>query len=146
MIESIRLCGSITGPARLITAAQINLASDPSLHLSKGDIATLSTYYTHRSLTAWGPDAASYKADRFIDSDPPIGSPRFISRGLKGPHMCPGRCFGMAMIQLMVKSLLTTYRFERVLEQGDGGSEDDKYIYSAGSVSRKDFAVTVYRW
>lgn len=53
--------------------------------------------------------------------------------------MCPGRWFGMAVIQIMVKTLLDTYEFkqDRVL------LDDEKYVYSGGFASRTQVGVTV---
>lgn len=138
MFESIRLCGPITAPARLCNET-IPLASQPELCLPKGQVATLSVFYTHRQPEAWGPTARKYHYQRFLAVDSPIGEPEYISWGLQGPHTCPGRWFGQAAIQLMVKVLLETYEFEQDLLLED----DEKYIYTAGNVSRKEVGVVV---
>jgi cytochrome P450 len=131
MFESIRLSGPITGPARILLSS-VPLASDPSLTLPKGKVATLSAYYTHRQPSNWGPTAASYDSSRFVQQDPPIGEPSFVTWGLKGPHSCPGRWFAQEAICLMVKGVLESYEFriERVV------AEEEKYVYTAGNVGR----------
>ena len=136
--ESIRLTGPITGPAR-ICLENVPLRSDPDQSLPKGQVATLSAYHTHRQPWAWGNDADRYNHRRFEGTDPPIGEPSFISWGLKGPHLCPGRWFAVQTIQIMVKVLLDQYEFtpDEVL------GNDDKYVYSAGNVGRKQVGVTV---
>ena len=48
----------------------------------------------------------------------------------------------MAMIQIMVKSLLATYRNESELAKGSGKGD---YVYSAAKVARTKFVVNVYR-
>jgi len=58
MFESIRLCGPITGPARIVTEAY-PLPSEPSMSIPKGQVLTLSSYHAHRQESAWGPDAAT---------------------------------------------------------------------------------------
>ena len=138
MFESIRLCGPITGPAR-ICMENVALRSDSSTVLPKGQAATLSAYYTHRQKYAWGKDADRYDYQRFLKVDPPIGEPNFITWGLKGPHTCPGRWFAQATIQIMVKVLLEEYEFkpDRVLD------EDEKYMYSAGNVMRTKVRIAV---
>jgi peroxidase len=140
MFESIRLSGPITGPARILLSS-VPLASDPSLTLPKGKVATLSAYYTHRQASNWGATAASYDSSRFIQQDPPIGEPSFVTWGLKGPHSCPGRWFAQEAICLMVKSVLEGYEFrmERVVK------EEEKYVYTAGNVGRTAVGGTVVR-
>ncbi|KAF8540450.1 cytochrome P450 [Trichophaea hybrida] len=140
MFESIRLCGPITGPARII-ASPTTLSSDPKLHLPKGQAATLSSFYTHRDPEMWGANAACYKYDRFVEGDPPIGMPEYIPWGLKGPHTCPGRWFAMTTIQVMTKELLVAYDFV----QDFVVKEEEKYIYSAGNVKRLEVGVEVTR-
>ena len=100
---------------------------------------TLSSYHIHRQSAAWGDDAAKYDHRRFLNNDPPVGEPNFVVWGLKGPHMCPGRWFGMEVIMIVVKLLLETYDFtqDRVLR------DDEKYVYSGGFASRKEVAVSV---
>ena len=110
-LESIRLSGPILGPARLCNE-RIFLPSDPRLSIPKGQVATLSAYYTHRQTAAWGERAAAFDNTRFAEVDPPIGEPNFISWGLKGPHICPGRWFAVSAISIMAKVLLEEYEFE----------------------------------
>ncbi|KJR82079.1 uncharacterized protein SPSK_02952 [Sporothrix schenckii 1099-18] len=143
VLESIRLCGTITGPARIIAATKaLPLRSDPAVRLPPGKVATLSTWYTHRQTASFGPDAAQYRADRFVDSSPAIGSVRNISFGLQGPRICPGQWYVQEAICIMVQHLLAGYTFTpSVTRLGDA----DKYIYHAGVVTRKEVPVTVTR-
>ncbi|KAL1893313.1 hypothetical protein Sste5346_006490 [Sporothrix stenoceras] len=143
VLESIRLCGTITGPARIIAATKpLPLKSDPSLKLPPGKVATLSTWYTHRQTASFGPDAAQYRADRFVDSSPAIGSVRNISFGLQGPRICPGQWYVQEAICIMIQQLLEGYKFApTVMRVGDA----DKYIYHAGVVTRKEVPVAVTR-
>ena len=140
MFESIRLSGSITGPARIITQPTV-LPSSPNLTLPKGQAVTLSTYHTHRDPNVWGPNAAAFQHDRFLHADPPVGSSRYLAWGLKGPHACPGQWFGQAVIQILIKELLERYEFRQDREVLD----DDKFIYKGGSVVRKEVGVMVVR-
>ena len=140
MFESIRLCGPITGPARIISTAT-TLTTEPKFQLPKGQAATLSSYYTHRDPDMWGADAGSYKYDRFAKQDPPIGEPEYIAWGLRGPHTCPGRWFAMTTIQIMVKEVLPAYEFTQDAVVG----EEERYIYSGGNVKRKEVGVEVSR-
>ena len=76
----------------------------------------------------------------FLEQDPDIGSPAWITWGLKGPHLCPGRWFTQEAICILVKALLERYTFEQeTVVIGD----DEKYIYHAGVVTRKEVAVKV---
>ena len=138
VFESIRMAGCTTGPSRLI-AERTALRSDTSLSLPKGQAVALSAYYTHRQEYSWGPDAERYVCKRFISEDPPVGDPRFITWGLSGPHMCPGRWFAVEVIQLLAKLLFDKYEFsqERVL------ADDEKYNYPGGFVTRKEVGITV---
>ena len=142
MFESIRLCGPATGLARIIsTVHDLPLASDPSIRLPSGQLATLSAFYSHRLAVNWGKDAASYHPERFSKHDPDVGAKEFITWGLKGPHTCPGRWFAQEAICILVKALLDEYEFvpEGVLE------DEEKYIYNAGVVTRKEVSVVVKR-
>jgi peroxidase len=141
MFESIRLCGPITGPARICLEDVTLPSSSPSDRqtLPKAQVATLSAYYTHRSPSVYGDDAAKWDPARFLESDPEIGSVKFITWGLKGPHTCPGRWFAQECLLVMTRCLLGKYEIVPDLVMSD----DEKYIYSAGSVTRKDVGVTV---
>jgi peroxidase len=141
MFESIRLSGPITGPARICLEDVILPSSSPSDRqmLPKSQVATLSAYHTNRSPSVYGDDAAKWDPTRFLKSDPEIGSVKFITWGLKGPHMCPGRWFAQECLLVMTRCLLGKYDIvpDSVM------SDDEKYTYSAGSVTRKDVGVTV---
>jgi len=142
MFESIRLCGTITGPARIVAAKHpLPLASNPAMHLPPSQIATLSSWYTHRQEFNYA-NATEYQHDRFVEQDPNIGSTSWITWGLKGPHICPGRWFTQEAICILVKALLEEYDFkqERVIE-----SDDEKYVYHAGVVTRNEVGGTVSR-
>ena len=131
--ESIRLAGTVTGPAR-ICQETVRLRSDPNLSLPKGQAATLSAYYIHRQRGAWGEDADKYNHQRFVKGDPDVGEANFVIWGLKGPHMCPGRWFAVQTIMIMVKVLLENYEFKQKRVLGD----EEKYIYKGGIVGRKE--------
>lgn len=143
MFESIRLCGPAVGPARIISAQHdVALASDPSVRLPPRQVATLSSFLSHRLSVNWGPDAAEYRAERFLSHDPDVGSSKFITWGLKGPHTCPGRWMAQQAICVMVKALLDEYTFEA---EKTGLGDNDKYEYHAGVVTRKEVPVIVSR-
>lgn len=143
MFESTRLCGPASGPARIITSPyDLALASDPSVKLPPGQVATLSSFYSHRMPENYGSDAKQYNPQRFLTSGPNIGSKEFITWGLKGPHLCPGRWFTQEAICIMMKAVLERYKFEPARTELD---DDDKYEYNAGVVTRKEVPVTVYK-
>ena len=143
MFESIRLSGPITGPARICLEDLPLPSSSSSLTdrqiLPKSQVATLSSYYIHRSPSVYGADAAKWDPVRFLNSDPEIGSVKFVTWGLKGPHMCPGRWFAQECLLVMTKCLLGKYEIVPDRVMGD----EEKYVYSAGSVTRKDVGVTI---
>ncbi|EJD54239.1 cytochrome P450 [Auricularia subglabra TFB-10046 SS5] len=136
--ESLRLSGPATGPARN-AVKDFALPTEPGKHIPAGQAVALSAYALHRQPRVWGPDAAVYRADRFAQTDPDIGSVDFISWGLKTSHICPGRWFALQSIQIMVCALLEAYEFEqdRVLR------DEEKYRYSSGFVYRNPVGVTV---
>lgn len=140
MFESIRLCGFITGPGRLIME-DVPLATEPNKMLPKGQVADLSSFYTHRMPSLWGDDAAEYRPNRFMKTDPPIGSPSYIIWGLEGPHTCPGRWFGQALLQIMTKGILERYSFEPDRKMDDS----NKYVYTASGVLRAKVGMSVTR-
>ncbi|OAA66830.1 heme peroxidase [Niveomyces insectorum RCEF 264] len=144
VLESIRLCGTATGPARIVAnqARPLALRSDPAVRLPPGKVATLSTYYTHRQPSSFGADAAVYRADRFVASSPALGSVRNIAFGLQGPRMCPGQWYVQAAICVMVQRLLAEYAFAPA---ATGRSDADKYAYHAGVVTRQEVPVMVTR-
>ena len=82
----------------------------------------------------WGANAARYDARRFVKGDPGIGEPNFVTWGLKGPHTCPGRWFAVQTIMIMVKRMIEGYEFRQSSVMGD----EEKYVYSAGNVARKE--------
>jgi hypothetical protein len=120
MFESIRLCGPITGPARIISSKH------------PVALATLRSYYTHRQCWAYGSDAASFNAQRFATADPDIGSTKFIT-GPEGSTYMSWRWFTQEAICVIVKALLLEYEFasEGVV------ADEEKYIYHAGVMMRK---------
>lgn len=150
MFESIRLSGPITGPARLILQDAMLPSSTPAAAGNKAassskpqklpakQVATLSAYYTHRDPDAYD-KADKWVPGRFQKSNPDIGSPSYISWGLKGPHMCPGRWFAQECILVMTKALLGRYDIVPDKQLND----DEKYVYSAGSVARRDVGVSL---
>ncbi|CAK7199907.1 hypothetical protein SEUCBS139899_002594 [Sporothrix eucalyptigena] len=143
VLESIRLCGTATGPARIIASTHpLPLRSDPKVHLPPGKVATLSSYYTNRQTSSFGPDAAQYRADRFVDNSPAVGSVRNISFGLQGPRICPGQWYVQEAICIMVQQLLTQYSFAPTVT---GMGDADKYIYHAGVVTRNEVPINVTR-
>lgn len=146
MFESIRLSGPITGPAR-ICLENVNLPSSTSTSaqepqsIPKGQVVTLSAYWTHRSTDIYGDQAKNWLPSRFLHENPKIGSPSYVTWGLEGPHMCPGRWFAQECLLVMTKVLLGGYGIvpDRVM------TDDEKYIYSACSVARRDVGVTIHR-
>lgn len=143
MFESMRLCGPASGLARIISAAyDLPLASDPSVRLPSKQVATLSSFLSHRLSINWGSTAKEYRAGRFLGNDPDIGSTKFITLGLKGPHTCPGRWFTHQTTCVIMKTLLDEYIFEA---ERTGLTDEDKYEYHAGVVIRKEVPVIVAR-
>lgn len=137
--ESVRLAGPVTGPARMMMQ-DTPLPSNPAITLPKDKIATLTAHFTHRDPAHWGPDAASYRPDRFLPHDPPVGDSKFITWGLKGPHLCPGRWIALSAMQIMTKALLERYVFRQHAVLADA----EKFYYpDAGSVMRHAVPVTV---
>ncbi|EEH35462.2 hypothetical protein PAAG_06509 [Paracoccidioides lutzii Pb01] len=162
MFESIRLSGPVTGPARFIlkdaqlpssmpyktspqeTEPEPEPEPEPAptakpQKLPQGQVATLSAYYTHRSPAVYGPDAAKWVPNRFLRSNPDIGSPRFISWGLKGPHTCPGRWFAQECILVMTMCLLGRYD----IVPDEYLIDEEKYIYWSSNVERRNVRVTI---
>lgn len=92
MFESIRLAGTVTGPARTIVSRNpLPLVSNPNIHLPPGQIATLSSWYTHRQEFNYT-DATTFKYDRYV-SLPSITHPAkltcFQIRTQRSRHRLP---------------------------------------------------------
>ncbi|TAQ91302.1 hypothetical protein B7494_g374 [Chlorociboria aeruginascens] len=142
MFESIRLCGTVTGPARIVSAkGEVCLASSSKTKIPEGQIATLSSYWTHRDESIYE-NALDWDPHRFLHKDPAIGSPSYITWGLNGPHTCPGRWFTQEAICILVKCMLDKYEFE---QNGQQTEDQEKYRYSAGVVKRNELECKVMR-
>jgi len=77
-----------------------------------------------------------------VKQDPDIGSTKWITWGLKGPHTCPGRWFAQEAICVLVKALLEEYEF---VQDGTVETDGEKYVYHAGVVTRKEVGGRVVR-
>ena len=79
---------------------------------------------------------------RFVTLDPDIGSTAWITWGLKGPHVCPGRWFPQEATCIFMRAPLEEYEFvqERIIE-----TDDEEYEYHAGVVTRREVGGEVSR-
>ena len=150
MFESIRLCGQIMGPSRKCEEDIILPSSLPADGSSKSfpqtipkdAAATLSAYYINRSEAFYGPSASTWDPARFQESDPAIGTHKYVSWGLEnGPHHCPGRWFAQACILVMTAALFNRWDIEPDQRLSDG----EKYLYGAAGTKRRDVGVTFKR-
>ncbi|KAI0889322.1 cytochrome P450 [Annulohypoxylon maeteangense] len=127
--ETLRLYPSIPVTIR-IAARDTTLAGKP---IPKGTEILISPWLMNRSRTFWGPDAAEFKPERWIEKD---GRPNntggatsnyeFLSF-LHGPRACIGQTFARAELRCLLAALIS--RFEWKLDM------DEKDVVAGGAIT-----------
>ncbi|TMW65610.1 hypothetical protein Poli38472_008252 [Pythium oligandrum] len=81
----------------------------------KGQQVMTPQYAMGRNPAVWGPDAAEFRPERWIDSETgkvkPVSPFKFFSYSA-GPRICPGMSLAMMELRIMVANLMHRYRFE----------------------------------
>lgn len=107
--ENLRLNPVVAITTR--TAAKDTIMYDGTL-IKEGTRVVLSAYTMGRLETVWGPDAAQYKPERWIDAE--TGrllhvSPFKFSVFLAGPRMCLGMKFAMMEMKIALAAVLANF-------------------------------------
>jgi cytochrome P450 len=94
-----------------------------NLLIRKGDMVGISPYTMARLPTVWGPDAAEFKPERWIDEATgeliTVSSARFPTFS-SGPRTCIG--MKLAMLELRVATANLLHRYDFDLAQPNDGS------------------------
>ncbi|CCF42574.1 prostacyclin synthase [Colletotrichum higginsianum] len=113
--EAIRLSNQGMGNRKVLEDTTVTDGKGQSYLLKKGCNVQVSAQVLHRLENSWGPDSASFKADRFVVRS---GKEHAESEKMKraafipfggGKHLCPGRNFAFAENLGLVASLLAGF-------------------------------------
>jgi cytochrome P450 len=92
------------------------------IFIQKGDNIHLSVYAMARNPRVWGPDAAEFKPERWIDAKTgellSFPATKFFSFGA-GPRQCIGMKLAMLNLRILTANLLHRYKFD-VDQENDG--------------------------
>lgn len=121
--ENVRLYSPAPSNARV--AAQDIILRDGT-HIKKGSRMMLSIYASARQPSVWGPDAAEFKPERWID--PKTNSIRQISpmqafSFSAGRRICPGRSMALMEMKVALAVLLSRYDFKTIENPWEIGYE-----------------------
>jgi cytochrome P450 len=82
--------------------------------IKKGDFVVLHPYAMARMPSLWGPDAAEFKPERWIDPTTGellnVSSTKFLLFG-SGPRICIGMKLAMLELRVVMANLIKRYRF-----------------------------------
>lgn len=85
--------------------------------IPKGTVVVVSKYAAARRPSVWGPDAADYQPERWLDARTgrakPIGPPQFITFST-GPRKCLGMRLAMLEMKMVVAVLFSRFELETV--------------------------------
>jgi cytochrome P450 len=102
-----------------------------------GSLVMYSPYTINQSESVWGPDAADFRPDRFLETGEPSAF-KFPSFNA-GPRTCPGKPFALIQVKLVLAYLLE--RFEFV----DAKGHDGAYNWTLIMAMKNGFQVNVQR-
>ncbi|KAG6944580.1 hypothetical protein JG688_00017009 [Phytophthora aleatoria] len=108
--ETLRLYPSV--PIFSKEAVHDTVLSDGTF-IAAGTLAGLPMYALGRMPHVWGPDAAEFKPERWIDSGKliSVSAYQFVAFNA-GPRLCLGKNLAMLEMKLIVASLLSKYHVE----------------------------------
>jgi cytochrome P450 len=126
----------------LFRVADQDTVIDGDVFIKKGQVMGMSVYAMARNPRVWGPDAAEYKPERWID--PKTGellsfpATKFFSFSA-GPRQCIGMKLAMLNLRVMTANLLHRYKFE--IDPANDGS----HINSLGLMLKDNVLAKVER-
>jgi cytochrome P450 len=119
--ETLRLKSAV--PLLLRTAERDTVIAG-DIYIRKGQSIGLSVYAMARNPRVWGPDAAEYKPERWIDSKTgellSFPATKFFSF-VAGPRHCVGMKLAMLNLRVLTANLLHRYKFE--IDPANDGSQ-----------------------
>ncbi|SCV50988.1 uncharacterized protein FFB14_11756 [Fusarium fujikuroi] len=111
--ETLRL--HMTGVARIARHDfMLNLPDSDPIAVPQGEIFMLPMCASNLDVDNWGPDAATFKASRFINKAGEVSGSavrKVRAFGVAG-NMCPGRVFGTDIVFSVVATMLRTFDIE----------------------------------
>ncbi|KAF9773805.1 hypothetical protein IL306_008319 [Fusarium sp. DS 682] len=111
--ETLRL--HMTGVARIARHDfMLNLPDSDPVSVPQGEIFMLPMCASNLDVDNWGPDAATFKASRFINKAGEVSGAairKVRAFGVAG-NMCPGRVFGTDIVFSVVATMLRTFDIE----------------------------------
>ncbi|KAM0498706.1 hypothetical protein ACHAP8_005925 [Fusarium lateritium] len=111
--ETLRL--HMTGVARIARHDfMLNMPGSEPISVPQGEIFMLPMCASNLDVENWGPDAAVFKASRFIDKEGQVSGSavrKVRAFGVAG-NMCPGRVFGTDIIFSVIGTMLRTFDIE----------------------------------
>lgn len=117
--ETLRL--HMTGVARIARHDfMLNLPDSDPIAVPQGEIFMLPMCASNLDVDNWGPDAAVFKASRFIDKAGEVSGSavrKVRAFGVAG-NMCPGRVFGTDIVFSVVATMLRTFDIEAAPGEG----------------------------
>lgn len=112
--EAIRLNNKATGNRRVMADTTISDGKGNSYLLKEGINVQMPAEPLHLLEDVWGPDAAEFSADRFLDQAKGLNNDKVKAKRSSyipfggGRHLCPGRNFALAEnLGFMVEFLLS---------------------------------------
>ncbi|KAI6764269.1 hypothetical protein HG530_008058 [Fusarium avenaceum] len=116
--EASRICNGFTCNRMALEDTTIQDRHGRSYLLKKGSTIKMPAGVMHSSKEIWGEDAATFRADRFLDKGLTNEQAKLRRAALTpfggGAHMCPGRNFATAEIYGFMAALLLGYNVEPV--------------------------------
>lgn len=111
--ETLRL--HMTGVARIARHDfMLSIPSSEPISVPQGEIFMLPMCASNLDVDIWGPDAAVFRASRFINKAGEVSGSamrKVRAFGVAG-NMCPGRVFGMDIVFSVVATMLRTFDIE----------------------------------
>ncbi|QPC76082.1 hypothetical protein HYE68_006834 [Fusarium pseudograminearum] len=111
--ETLRL--HMTGVARIARHDfMLNIPGSEPIAVPQGEIFMLPMCASNLDVDIWGPDAAVFKASRFIDKEGQVSGSavrKVRAFGVAG-NMCPGRVFGTDIVFSVIGTMLRTFDIE----------------------------------
>jgi hypothetical protein len=111
--ETLRL--HMTGVARIARHDfMLNLPDSDPIAVPQGEIFMLPMCASNLDVDNWGPDAATFKASRFINKvgEVSVSAVRKVRAFGVAGNMCPGRVFGTDIVFSVVATMLRTFDIE----------------------------------
>jgi cytochrome P450 len=128
--ETLRLCPIV--PANAKEANRDTTLSDGTF-LKKGTRVYIPSYSLARNPNVWGPDAAEYRPDRWLEVDEQTGKEKVMqvpeskfNTFHAGPRVCPGMRFAIFELKTALAYIVSKYHLTTVKEP-----EDYTYAISA---------------